>query len=120
MLPHVRHWIESAYLKGNGDSTAEDTIERIRSGRALLWVSHKNHRLLGAVVTEVWQEPKKRLCVILCAGGISFASWKSKISVIEEYARSEKCDAVRIYGRKGWARMYPHYKQPWIALERAL
>ena len=39
---------------------------------------------------------------------------------IEAYAKAEGCACVRIYGRKGWARVLKDYQVEQIVLERQL
>lgn len=118
--PHASAWVKSAFDTGLGDSTFESTRGLLFGGHALLWLIVDRGGVVGAVVTQIVQEPAKKLCTVLALGGTGMARWKHLMTKIEKYAAHERCAAVRIYGRSGWQRVYPEYTQPWIALERKL
>jgi hypothetical protein len=63
---------------------------------------------------------RRKVCVIIACGGIDMPRWLPLIEGIEKYARAEGCAAVRIVGRKGWARVLPDYRVHRVVLERKL
>jgi len=46
--------------------------------------------------------------------------WIGLLERIEEFARAEGCEATRIIGRRGWARILPSYRTKRIVLEKDL
>jgi hypothetical protein len=46
--------------------------------------------------------------------------WIGLLERIEEFARAEGCEATRIIGRKGWARVLTSYQMKRIVLEKDL
>lgn len=48
------------------------------------------------------------------------SDWLPLLDGIEAYARGAGCSAVRIMGRKGWARVLASYKAKRIILEKDL
>jgi hypothetical protein len=46
--------------------------------------------------------------------------WIGLLERIEEFARAEGCEATRIIGRKGWARVLTSYRTKRIVLEKDL
>lgn len=118
--PLASKWVKSAFDTGIGDSSFEEVRGLLFGGNALLWLICEEAEVVGAVVTRVVQEPAKKLCIVLALGGRGMSRWKHLMAKIEEYAARQSCAAVRIYGRRGWQRVYPEYTQPWIALERKL
>ena len=118
--PHAASWVKSAFDTGLGDSTYEATRGLVFGGNALLWLIVDGRDVVGSVVTQITQEPAKKLCTVLAIGGRGMVRWKHLMSKIEKYAAQQECAAVRIYGRQGWQRVYPEYVQPWVALERKL
>ena len=46
--------------------------------------------------------------------------WIGLLERIEEFARAEGCEATRIIGRKGWARVLTSYQTKRIVLEKDL
>lgn len=118
--PIAEPWLKAAYDRGHSDDSLEDVRNMVFAGRALLWLVHEDFKVLGAVVTQVSNTTNRRLCTVLAFGGTGFREWTHLLAKIEDYGRTMRCDAMRIYGRPGFARVYPEYKQPWIALERSL
>lgn len=102
-----------------GDLGRLDTVEAdILAGRALLWLAWNGHDIEAACVTQLdWTECTKA-CVIVACGGAG--QWSRLITDIEKYAQAEGCDAVRIYGRRGWARVLPGYRVAKVVLERRI
>jgi hypothetical protein len=117
--PEVSHWIKRAMERGDL-GTFVDTEADVLSGRALLWLAWDAPKIEAAVVTKLGRSEKTKSCVIVACGGERSERWASLIEQIENYARAEGCDAVRIFGRRGWARVYPEYRVAKILLERRL
>jgi hypothetical protein len=46
--------------------------------------------------------------------------WLRLLEGIEDFARAEGCEATRIIGRQGWARVLPSYQTKRIVLEKDL
>ena len=114
----VRHWIKRAMERG--DLGTFDSVEDdVMTGQALLWLIW-NDKIQGAAVTQVTLTEKSKVCMIVACGGVDMRDWLPLIEKIENYARNEGCDAVRILGRKGWMRVLKHYSAPSVVLERRL
>lgn len=90
------------------------------NGNSLLWVAWDGDRIKGAAVTQLEQTEKRLVCTIVACGGEDSYLWLHLIEKIEDYARAEGCDCVRIFGRKGWARVLKNYQAPSVILERQL
>lgn len=118
--PHVRVFIETAFARGRGDDNAAMIEADVREGRALLWIVWDGSGLLAAATTKIINAASKKLCIITSCGGRELPRWLAFIADLETYARREGCNALRIEGREGWAKMFPQYRQPYIVLEKAL
>ncbi len=92
----------------------------ILSARALLWVVWNEPDLEGAAVTQVEQTESSKVCTIVACGGDGMRHWVHLIGKLEDYARQQGCDCVRIAGRKGWQRMLPDYRVAKVILERRI
>lgn len=115
----VSHWIKLAMERGDlGLFT--DIEQDVLSGRSLLWLVWDKPKILAVVVTQLRQTECTKSCVIAACGGEQSGLWLGLITEIENYARAEGCDAVRIMGRRGWARALPDYRTARIVLERRL
>ena len=117
--PQVSHWIRAAIERG--DLGTFDSVESdVLSGQAFLWLAWNEPDIEAAVVTQLVKTERTKSCVIVACGGKSAPNWSGLISQIESYAKAEGCDAVRIFGRSGWARVYPDYQVARVVLEKRL
>jgi hypothetical protein len=116
----------------------------VLEGRALLWIawdpgsqsrtglrteSGTNHRsnsgaggaaIVAAAVTELPCTEKRKYCVIVACGGRGLARWLALIAPLEDYARAEGCDAIRIIGREGWARVLHGFRRTAAVMDKEL
>jgi len=95
------------------DGTREDGRERPDRNRA---------RIKAAAVTELGNANGERFCTIVACGatGHDRAEWLPLLAGLEDYARAERCTAMRIWGRRGWERLLPDYKPTRVILEKEL
>ena len=117
--PLVAHHIRAAMRKGRISEFAD--VERgVRAGTLLLWVAADSRAIWAAAVTQLTRANGERFCTIVACGGRERARWLPLKSELEAFARAEGCRALRIYGRRGWARQFPDYKLTRILLEKEL
>jgi hypothetical protein len=117
--PHVRGFIYDAIKRG--DLCQFTPVEQaVLSGRILLWCATDGKTIDAAAVTELAQTEWRKVCVIVACGGNHSARWLHLVETIEAFARAEKCSALRIYGRKGWARKLPNYTIRRVVLEKEI
>jgi hypothetical protein len=105
-------------------------------------------RIDAAAVTELHRTEWRKVCVVVACGAPSgrlgaagrlrasgrsrpssravasratdMRRWIGLLERIEEFARAEGCEATRIIGRKGWARVLTSYQTKRIVLEKDL
>ena len=114
---------------------------------ALTYEDGDGVRIDAAAVTELHRTEWRKVCVVVAFGaplgrlGASGRSrpssravasradssratdmrrWIGLLERIEEFARAEGCEATRIIGRKGWARVLTSYQTKRIVLEKDL
>lgn len=117
--PHASPLIEKAMLRGGLNRFAD--IERdVLDGCALLWLASNGETIEAAAVTQLRQTEQRKVCILVACGGSDMKRWLALLDGIEVYAKAEGCDAMRIYGRRGWQRMLPHYQLARVILERKL
>jgi hypothetical protein len=122
--PHVKHFVKRAIERSMSDYTLDYVYRKLLLGESLLWIEAEGKDILAAATTEICGvlDTNKRVCVITTMGGKTSDMFLHHLSKIEQYAREEKCELVRLYGRPGWARVLSDhgYKEPWVALEKSL
>ena len=95
-------------------------------------------RIAAAAVTDLHETEWRKVCVVVACGAPrreggdrgrgqpagmgprEGGGWLTLLDGIEDYARKAGCSAVRIMGRKGWARVLTSYRAKRIILERDL
>ena len=107
-----------------GLSAFHDIEREIFCGNALLWLAvegeESNIAILAAASTRLQRTDAGRVCVITACAGKDMSRWLRLIGRIEEFARNEACNCVRIYGRKGWLRALDGYEQRHVILDKEL
>jgi len=92
----------------------------VLSGVHLLWLAADTRTIHAAAVTALSIVNGERLCTIVACGGRARQRWLPLIATLEAFARHEGCRAIRILGRRGWARCLPDYTTTRILLEKPL
>jgi len=113
--PHFRERIERAITKV-GINKIEHIEKDLLKGRALLWLAYDGLIVHAAAVTQLVDG----VCELVACGGENLPQFLPLINDLEQFARDEKCRAMRIIGRKGWVRVLKNYKAKAVILERPL
>ena len=113
--PHFKHWIKDA-IETVGLIEFERHERDVLNGKALLWLAYDGKTVHAAATTELING----VCEISACGGEGILNFLPLLENLEQFARDEKCKAVRIAGRAGWARLLKNYKVKSTILESAL
>jgi len=116
--PFVAPFLRKATEKTRLSSFADIESEVIE-GNGLLWVAW-NERIEAAATTVLNKVGDDLYCTLTACGGTGVNDWIGLLLGIEKYARIEGCKALRIFGRKGWAKLLKDYEVTNIVLEKAL
>lgn len=111
VVPLVHEWLKDVETLTDGKLTYESLIEQLAKSEMQMWLV-VGEKVVATIVTEVLTYPKKKYChVLIVSGGGNAKDWhRPIIEQIETWAKNEGCDAVEMYGRKGWLRLLPDYK----------
>jgi hypothetical protein len=103
--PHVKDYIESSLIE-NGHITLESIRDNLLLNNYLLWTPITMD-VQGAIVTSIVTDVNQKMhCVLLSCGGKNMNDWKDyTFNEITKWAQDEGCKFMKIYGRKGWARL---------------
>ena len=116
--PHVSKLIRLAMTRMELSEFA--VVEKsVLSGDALLWVA-QDKTIAAAAVTELSLVDGEKYCTIVACAGEESNRWLHLIERIEEFGQAEGCRAMRIWGRKGWARALPDYDTHALVLQKEL
>jgi hypothetical protein len=117
--PHARPLIHAAMHRA-AISDFTEVESAILAGENLLWLALDGPTIHAAAVTALHRVNNHKLCTIVACGGRDRARWLALKSVLEDFARAEGCRAIRILGRRGWARLLPDYTTTRILMEKEL
>jgi hypothetical protein len=95
-------------------------VHDLHDGSALLWLAWDGKAVCAAAVTQLDIANGRKFCTITACGGRELKRWLSLVGALERFAIEEGCASVRIYGRRGWARVLPDYRLHSIVLEKEL
>jgi hypothetical protein len=114
-------------MKRGGLSSYGDVAEAVLDGYALLWVvwdecspSHMPRKVYGVGVTQTSITEWSKVCTVIAYSGEDRSRWLHLLGVVEDYARAEGCNVVRICGRRGWARVLRDYRAKHVILEKEI
>jgi hypothetical protein len=105
-----------------------ETLDRVAGLTLQLWVAVKDGAIIASFFTELLTGEGGRKAVNICGlAGSEPQLWASlALKQVEEFARNEGAGSVRFCGKRGWARIIPHYTvigeaEPGVAIfERVL
>jgi hypothetical protein len=117
--PAVADLIHRAVLRTNLSHTADITRE-VLEGDGLLWLAIARGRIKAAATTVLTVTDRDTSCVLTACGGTDMPAWLPLLAKIEAYARAEGCARLRIFGRKGWARVLTDYRIEHVILQKEL
>jgi hypothetical protein len=108
----ISHFLEPALDDTMGLLSIDDLRIICKTGASQLWVVTKSGYAVGAFVTKVQQAPKFKILDIEYLGGIDFQTWGIDLmKEFEKNAKEQGITAMRICGRKGWAKLFKDYKE---------
>lgn len=99
-----------------------DVEKNVLAGQRLLWLAVEGQKVHGAIVTHLFLDGCSRICEIVAMGHMPWEAYEhfGLIEQIEDFARAEECDLMRIVGRQGWKRALPDYSVKALIMERHL
>lgn len=99
--PWIKRAIEAEDIKLHNE---EDIYTDLMTKDMQLWVMDS-----ACVVTQIQVYPRAKICVIVLCGGSGMGGWVDGIREIEEWAKAEGCDAMKVHGRSGWEKVLNRY-----------
>jgi hypothetical protein len=120
--PLARPYLAQAAMRGRSMQDAEEWLGECINDAKQLWLlwDEQEAKCRGAVVTYLTRSPSGMTCVINAFGAESGTPWPPLLSVLEDWARTQNCTRIRIYGRVGWTEKLPNYALKGVILDRNL
>lgn len=115
--PQVEPHIQRALDRGSNYSL-EDIKDGLIASKMQLWC-WQSDVIEAALVTSIQEKNGIKFCLYLALGGSKMDEWAKFMPLVEEWARSEGCQEMRVYGRAGWAKAF-NFKIEYTKMTRQL
>ena len=113
--------LAKAAVHSEGELEPEDFLEPLSTGEMQLWVAYEDDdNINAAMVTQFIQYPQKKILRIISLAGEDFEEIKSFQGMIEGFAVKYGCTAIELWGRKGWKKLLPDWKDAYIVYTKEL
>lgn len=111
LLPYVEQALDECL----DDFTPDDVLEAVQKGMMQLWLVGSS----AVYMTQVVEYPHNNVLVGALCGGHDGPEWFGSMDEeLYKFAQRERCDTIRLYNRRGWARVLTGYKEVGVILER--
>ena len=97
-----------------GEMEPDDYIEPLTHGDMQLWVATEDKKILAALITQIIPYPQKRILRLISLAGEEFNRFKDCLDMVEAFAINNHCTALEMWGRKGWKKLLPDWKDSYI------
>lgn len=106
MWPEVEPHLVPAIEMSRGCFEAVDVMALCATGAMQLWVAYDGDDLVGAIVTELVDFPRRRMTRAPFAGGKDIRRWYAAMdAAVESWGRSWGSTGICAIGRKGWSKI---------------
>ena len=111
--------LERAINRVDGNYAIEDIQDELSERNMQLWAWLDGDTIKAACVTQINMFPRRKVCVILLAGGECMVDWL-ECGTINEWAKENGCQFVECTGRKGWKRALKGWREVGITLRKEI
>jgi len=101
---------------------SEDVLNYLQTGQWRLWVALEDGKIVAAMTVEFFYYPRDKVCRVVTLGGKMMKGWltDNHQQAVENWAKGQGCSYIDVYGRKGWKKVLPEYKEDCILLRKKL
>jgi thioester reductase-like protein len=104
-----------------GELETDDFLESLMIGGMQLWVATEDNEIIMSMVTMIVPYPQKKVLRVVSISGERFKELHEKFNdMIEAFAIKKGCSALELWGRKGWKKMLPDWKDSYIVFTKDL
>jgi hypothetical protein len=102
-----------------GEVPLEVLRDQCEDGVSQLWLGWSDH-CEAAAVTRILETPDGPVCLYESMGAENLRRAETISTGVEQWAKTQGCIAVRIYGRPGWSRIMPDYTLKWVCMDKEI
>lgn len=97
----VAPWIAQAVEVNQGDENLTDVLIALARGQYALWHEPKTF----AAVSRIERWPRQTVGTIVYLGGKDLPAIERAFEEAKMFAKANKIDVIRVFGRPGWERL---------------
>jgi hypothetical protein len=104
-----------------GEMEPDDYLESLTHGVMQLWIATEEKEIIIAMVTQIIPYPQKKVLRVIAIAGEKFMEAHSQFNdIVETFAVRVGCSSMELWGRKGWKKMLPEWKDSYIVFTKDL
>lgn len=117
--PEIEHWVTKACKRGGDKYWPEDVLNALLRRDFQLWVTRKDGRVDGAVITEIITYPRKTIASMVFAMGSEPHDCAEIIALVTSWAAANGCDGSKSEMRPGFEKPFREagWKKTHIVME---
>ena len=107
--------------RSEGEMEPDDYLETLTQGAMQLWIATEEKNITLAMVTQIISYPQKKVLRVIAISGEKFIEAHSQFNdMVEAFAIRVGCSSMELWGRKGWKKMLPDWKDSYIVFTKDL
>ena len=107
--------------RSEGEMEPDDYLETLTQGAMQLWIATEENSITLAMVTQIISYPQKKVLRVIAISGEKFIEAHSRFNdMVEAFAVRVGCSSMELWGRKGWKKMLPEWKDSYIVFTKDL
>ena len=103
-----------------GELEPDDFLEPLTHGDMQLWMVSDQSKLEAAMITQFVEYPQKKILRIISLAGDDFEKIREFQTMVESFAIKTQCSALEMWGRKGWKKLLPDWKDSYVVYTKDL
>ena len=103
-----------------GELEPDDFLEPLTHGDMQLWIATENKEMHSAMVTQIVTYPQKQVLRVISIAGSDFKKLYEFNDMVESFAIKAGCSGMELWGRKGWKKLLPDWKDTYIVYTKDL
>ena len=119
---NVKDIISQGLVSANDLLNDEDVLNYLNQGLYTLWIATEpdSDSVVAAMTIQYAYYPKYKMCRVATIAGQRMSEWIGDLYMLENWAKTQGCDYMDLYARRGWKKVLKEYKEDCILLRKKL
>lgn len=118
--PHIEEFVERGLAGAQGNYWPIDIKNSCINRDMQLWVSINDTVFEACLITQIIVYPRIKVAGLIVIGGSGMKNWLKYEATIAAWAKSQGCEELEGYARKGWLRVLTGWKPCWTLIRKEL